>query len=74
MKDGTEASNEVLGETCSTLTNQVFTSTARWMWIQFKSDGAITTSGLTGTLSTVYAGILTFKARNQFVKSYETLP
>jgi hypothetical protein len=32
------------------------TSTARWMWIQFKSDGEITTSGLSATLTTVYAG------------------
>lgn len=56
MRDGTESSDEVLGQTCSTLTNHVVTSTARWMWIQFKSDGEITTSGLTGTLSTVYAG------------------
>lgn len=27
------------------------------MWVQFKSDGEITTSGLTAKLSTVYAGM-----------------
>lgn len=56
IRDGSETSNEVLGATCSTLTNQIVTSTARWMWIQFKSDGEITTSGLSATLTTVYAG------------------
>lgn len=72
VRDGTESSDEVLGQTCSTITNQVVTSTARWMWIQFKSDGEITTSGLTGTLSTVYAGsaISNYSSPLQSCQSY----
>ncbi|XP_076078210.1 dorsal-ventral patterning tolloid-like protein 1 [Mytilus galloprovincialis] len=56
VRDGSDSADEVLGKTCTTLTNSIVTSTARWMWVQFKSDGEITTSGLTAKLSTVYAG------------------
>lgn len=56
IRDGSQTSNEVLGVTCSVLTNEVVVSTARWMWIQFQGDGEITTTGLSAELSTVYAG------------------
>ncbi|XP_061176866.1 deleted in malignant brain tumors 1 protein-like [Saccostrea echinata] len=55
ITDGSASANEILN-TCDDQTNAVHNSSARWMYIQFKADGADTTQGLTATLTTVYTG------------------
>ncbi|XP_056016727.1 deleted in malignant brain tumors 1 protein-like [Ostrea edulis] len=55
LTDGSDSANELLN-TCDDQTNTELNATARWMYIQFKADGADTTTGLTATLTTAYTG------------------
>lgn len=50
MDQSTDAGN------CTTLTNSVHTATSSWLRVQFYSDGVISTSGFTGTISSTYVG------------------
>nr|XP_022293150.1 suppressor of tumorigenicity 14 protein homolog [Crassostrea virginica] len=55
ITDGSDSANELLN-TCDDQTNYVQNSTARWMYIQFKADGADSVQGLTATVKPMYTG------------------
>ncbi|XP_060084877.1 uncharacterized protein LOC132564223, partial [Ylistrum balloti] len=55
VKDGNTDQNELLPATCGTVTNQVVTSSGRWLWVEFTSDGAVNTHALYMVLTTVAA-------------------
>lgn len=55
VKDGSSDSDELLASTCNTVTNQVVTSSGRWMWVEFTSDGWEATTSLSMVLRTVPA-------------------
>lgn len=54
VTDGSDSANELLN-TCDDLTNNL-NSTARWMYIQFKADGATNVQGLSATVKPMYTG------------------
>lgn len=55
VTDGSDSANELLN-TCDDLTNHKLNSTARWMYIQFKADGATNVQGLSATVKPMYTG------------------
>lgn len=55
VTDGSDSANELLN-TCDDLTNRKLNSTARWMYIQFKADGATNVQGLSATVKPMYTG------------------
>ncbi|KAK3098912.1 hypothetical protein FSP39_024239 [Pinctada imbricata] len=55
VTDGPTSDNTLLDKNCTTLSNVVINSTARWMMVQFKADGATFTSGFMATVSAVKA-------------------
>ncbi|XP_021353164.1 membrane frizzled-related protein-like [Mizuhopecten yessoensis] len=56
VRDGDIDQADLLETTCGTVSNTVVTSSGRWLWVQFKSDGSDSTSSVSLSLTTVTAG------------------
>ncbi|KAL8581523.1 hypothetical protein ACOMHN_042915 [Nucella lapillus] len=55
FRDGGQT-GDVIQTTCGTLTSSQVTSTARWMYVFFTSDGVSQANGLSATYAAVYVG------------------
>ncbi|KAL3882559.1 hypothetical protein ACJMK2_028894 [Sinanodonta woodiana] len=71
--DGSRYASELLSKTCGNITNEPISASARWLWVQFRSDGIGYTSGFRGVVYNTYVGsaISNYSNPIKACKSYE---